>query len=244
MAEFKSLLPPSTSALERAIEQVLAERLESIERDLKTYLDPWQCRVDLLPYLAWEMSVDYWEDEWPEQIKRQVVAASIEVHSRKGTADAVRKALAAVDVAADLNEWYVSGGQPYTASVTAYAHSNLIPSGNTLLTPQLQQQIGRVIDENKPLRTHVEFTVGVGFTNPLSVAAAAGCKIYGRDSWTCQPPDQPILGTVYVAGAGRADVVDRRPLAVGGVPTITAKTYTTLAASSALAVNRVQMRMV
>lgn len=88
-----SLLPPSASLHERVMEQVIAERLGSIERDIKHFMNPLLCRADLLPWLAWELSVDDWDREWTEDVQRAVVAISIELHTYKGTVYAVRRAL-------------------------------------------------------------------------------------------------------------------------------------------------------
>ena len=43
------------------------------------------------PHLAASWSVDRWDDKWPEAIKRQVIANSYFVHSRKGTIGAIRR---------------------------------------------------------------------------------------------------------------------------------------------------------
>ena len=88
-----SLLPPSAGTIERVFEEVVAARLATIERDIQHFLDPYKCRLDLLPYLAWELSVDDWDDAWSEQVKRDVVAVAIALHVTKGTRYAVRRAL-------------------------------------------------------------------------------------------------------------------------------------------------------
>ncbi|MCG9597054.1 phage tail protein I [Vibrio sp. Isolate25] len=71
--EFVSKLPPSASPLERVMEQIFFEEIALIERDIKDFLDPYKCRADLLPYLAWEMSVDDWDESWDEKTKRDVI---------------------------------------------------------------------------------------------------------------------------------------------------------------------------
>lgn len=96
MSSFVSTLPPSASAMERALEQVFWEEIAHIEREIKDFLDPWKCRLDLLPYLAWEVSVDDWDDSWDEKYKRQVVAMALEIHTYKGTRYAVDKSIEAI----------------------------------------------------------------------------------------------------------------------------------------------------
>ncbi|HDL9433491.1 TPA: phage tail protein I [Vibrio cholerae] len=96
MRPFISKLPPSASKLERAMEQVFYEEIALIERDIKDFLDPYKCRSDLLPYLAWEMSVDYWDESWSDQTKRNVIASSIHIHTYKGTRDAIDKSIESI----------------------------------------------------------------------------------------------------------------------------------------------------
>lgn len=57
--------------------------------------NPGTCPVAFLPWLAWALSVDEWSDTWTEATKRAVIAASVEVHRRKGTIGSIRRALAA-----------------------------------------------------------------------------------------------------------------------------------------------------
>ena len=93
MSEFESQLPPNATAQERALEATLA-RIGSVPVPLRDLWSPVSCPVDLLPWLAWSLSVDHWESGWPESIKRDVIAQSVGVHKIKGTVAAIRLALA------------------------------------------------------------------------------------------------------------------------------------------------------
>ncbi|MFM9726312.1 phage tail protein I, partial [Streptomyces scabiei] len=77
-----SLLPPNASGLERDIEQVIVQSTDLPIR-IKDLWDPYSCPLSLLPWLAWALSVDEWDDRWPEHIKRQVVQDSFNVHRFK-----------------------------------------------------------------------------------------------------------------------------------------------------------------
>lgn len=91
-----TLLPPNAAPLERALESVAAARFDvvAVER-LRNLANPRAIPAALLPWLAWAYSVDEWDSTWTEPVQREVVAQSIEVHRRKGTVGAVRRALAA-----------------------------------------------------------------------------------------------------------------------------------------------------
>lgn len=89
-----SLLPPNSTPLERALEGA-SQRLDAVPVPIDTLWSAGRCPAPLLPWLAWSLSVDTWEADWPETVKRAVIAASFRVHQRKGTVASVREALAA-----------------------------------------------------------------------------------------------------------------------------------------------------
>lgn len=87
-----SLLPPNATATEQAIEQLAVERLA-----LGVPIDQlWTARDvpdAVLGYLAWALSVDEWDSDWPESRKRAVIGESVAVHRRKGTPWAIKRSL-------------------------------------------------------------------------------------------------------------------------------------------------------
>ncbi len=48
-------------------------------------MDADRLPVDLLPYLAWALSVDRWDKDWPAERKIAVIQRSYWLHRRKGT---------------------------------------------------------------------------------------------------------------------------------------------------------------
>ena len=89
LSHVESLLPPNATAGMRAIEQAAARRLAAIDTPVATLWSPATCPAALLPWLAWAFAVDVWDSAWPEATKRSVIAASLEVHRRKGTRGAL-----------------------------------------------------------------------------------------------------------------------------------------------------------
>ena len=63
-----TLLPPSSTAWMRSTEAATA-RLSGITVAIRTLWTPTACPVDLLPYLAWALSVDRWDKDWPAERK-------------------------------------------------------------------------------------------------------------------------------------------------------------------------------
>ncbi|OWJ92730.1 phage tail protein I [Pseudomonas sp. A46] len=86
------LLPPNSTPLERRLART-ASGLSELPVAIRHLRDPDRCPAGLLPYLAWELSVDEWNPHWGEDRKRRSVAESVAVHRRKGTRGAVRRAL-------------------------------------------------------------------------------------------------------------------------------------------------------
>lgn len=101
----RDLLPPNASPHERALSEGLA-RLSDVPVPVDTLNSPESCPVALLPWLAWALSVDEWDEGWTEGQKRAVVAASVEIHRRKGTRGAVERAIKALGYDARVLEWW------------------------------------------------------------------------------------------------------------------------------------------
>jgi len=91
-----SLLPPSSTLLERAIDQTAAARLAALPSVVASLWNADTCPAPLLPYLAWAMSVDEWNDGWGVDKKRAVIKESRIIHQHKGTLSAIKRALTAI----------------------------------------------------------------------------------------------------------------------------------------------------
>jgi len=100
-----SILPPNLSDLERDLD-IAISRIESVNIPIYTLWDPWECPIDVLPYLAWALSVDFWRSGWSEAVKRNVVANAKLIHSKKGTRQAVERAIAGVFGSSEIKEWF------------------------------------------------------------------------------------------------------------------------------------------
>lgn len=91
-----TILPPSASRLERAIDQAGAQRLAALPSLVPSLWNADTCPPALLPYLAWALSVDEWDNTWSVDRKRAVIREAREIHETKGTPAAIRRALSAV----------------------------------------------------------------------------------------------------------------------------------------------------
>jgi phage tail P2-like protein len=108
-----ALLPANASELEAALVGV-NERVLDIDADIvRRAKDPATCPEVLLPWLAWEETVDIWEPDWPVARKREAIAQSWHLHRHKGTRRALEDAINLLGYGARLEEWFEYGGAAY-----------------------------------------------------------------------------------------------------------------------------------
>jgi len=200
MFDTKSLLPPNATRTERAIEQATA-RLATMPATARHTWNPQTCPIDLLPWLAWALSVDEWDSAWPERTKRAAIAASIGVHKHKGTRSAINRIMSALDASVRITEWWQNQGTPHTFGIDIYVSDNLTQS-DQVISAQLYRQLNKLIDANKPVRSHYELRVGARFNFALRAASAARTATVGR--WSNNPiavQPTPAIGRLRVASA-------------------------------------------
>lgn len=144
-----TLLPPNSTALERAAARALAEiaRVPVPLRDLWNFRT---CPVPLLPYLAWAVSVDRWDDTWPEATKRDVIRKSFWLHKRKGTITALRRAVEPLGYLIEVIEWWQQA--PATRRGTFRLRVGVLDTG---ITDEMFNELVRVIDDVKPATRHL-----------------------------------------------------------------------------------------
>lgn len=170
------LLPHNATDQERALDLTTARirdiadpQADGAGRDrIRNLWSADNCAPDLLPWLAWALSVDAWDPEWSENQKRETVRRAIEVQRIKGTIGAVRRGLGAIGIEALVLEWHrqETPGTPYTYQIFFDANSNAETIADIL------DAIGTV-ENLKSLRSHMEFAqVAVSSTADVTVAAA------------------------------------------------------------------------
>ncbi len=145
----QSLLPPNASQLLRDLESVFGDSFDL--PTLNRYVvNPDLAPVHILPWLAWALSVDDWSDNWSEQVRRNVIKASVEVHRKKGTIGALKKALQAFNYTnVKVEEWFEYGADPYFFRVFFDVNE---PGFDVNILPQVQ----KVIESTKNARSHLE----------------------------------------------------------------------------------------
>lgn len=88
------LLPANATPLERALSRGTAGMVD-IASPARLMWDAARIPAAYLPWLAWSLSVDDWDPDWPDDRKREVILGSVQHHRTKGTVGSMRRALAA-----------------------------------------------------------------------------------------------------------------------------------------------------
>lgn len=172
-----SLLPPNARPGERAIEAATA-RIGDVPTPLRDLWNPWTCPEDLLPWLAWALSIDAWKSYWPIEVKRARVASAIEIQRHKGTVKSVRDVIASFGGAVELTEWWQTTppGKPHTFDMLL----TLSGRGGDTASAQFVDDVIAEVERTKPVRSHFTFTQGVSFYGGVGVIAVARACTYAR----------------------------------------------------------------
>lgn len=166
--------PGNATALEVSIAQTTG-RLDDLDTDLPRRVGSSDIDEVPEPYLAhraWSRSVDVYDPAWPVQIRRDVTEAAPEVHLHKGELFAVRRALAALRVDAEVRQWWETEpkGQPYTFEVRTFARARLYDG--PLLDERMIRVVYAAIDRAKPLSRAFALNVSAGWIARVGVTTA------------------------------------------------------------------------
>lgn len=68
---------------------------------------------NVLDHIAYQLHVDNYDITDSDEIKREMILASVEIHRRKGTQWAVARAVETIFKSVKVEEWFEYGGEPY-----------------------------------------------------------------------------------------------------------------------------------
>ncbi|MGM3189834.1 phage tail protein I [Dickeya dadantii subsp. dieffenbachiae] len=188
-----SLLPPSASDFMRHVASS-TQLLSEIAVNLDTLWDAERCPAQLMPYLAWALSVDRWDKRWSEQTKRQVIKAAWLVHRQKGTIAALRRVVEPFGYLIRITEWWQTGGVPGTFRLD-------IGVQDAGITEETYLELERLIADAKPVSRHL---LGLNIVMDCAGNIPLAAGQYSGDALTVYPyfPE-----TITTAGADVRGVV-------------------------------------
>ena len=203
-----TLLPPSASLQERAIEQTIIRASDFHPNYVQNWV-PFDVPENILPWLAWAYSVDEWSVQWPTDVRREYTEQSYFIHRYKGTVAAVRRALSSV-IGGDemtLEEWWQYDGPVHTFTVTAEAFDLWLRDGPPI-SPEFYRQIRAVVYASKPVRSHWELRVRMPSEASIGAASAVNTAavVTGGDELR-RPPIGSQSATAATGAVNTAAVV-------------------------------------
>lgn len=90
------------------------------------YLDEQPAEV--LDLLAWQFHVDFYDYDYSNEVKRELIRQSIAWHRRKGTPMAVEEMVSTIYSSAEVVEWWDYGGTPFHFKVNIYGEEITDPA--------------------------------------------------------------------------------------------------------------------
>lgn len=189
-----TLLPPSASSWMRGAEAATA-KLSGITVAIRTLWTPSACPVDLLPYLAWALSVDRWDKNWPAEKKIASIQQSYWLHRRKGARAAVRRVIEDMGFSATFAEWFDVGDEPGTFRLE-------VDVNEVGLTPKTLDELNRLIGDAKPVSRHLaQMTIATSSRGGVWVGAA----IFDGEEITVYPSNYEPDTSIRYDGAAQFD---------------------------------------
>lgn len=145
----KSLLPPNSTELERNLTEVCKDAFDL--PSIRVLKDIDEVPAQFLPFLAYQKSVDYWDDNWQEPLKRDVIKTSKEQHRIKGTVAAIKRALEPFGYEVKLIEWFKV--EPNLKPGTFNLELNLIGKP---ISQEVFNEVNRLVSDAKSAARHLE----------------------------------------------------------------------------------------
>ncbi|MBK6801655.1 phage tail protein I [Novosphingobium sp.] len=165
-----SLLPPSSTPLERAVEHLALARLDALPEPLRALWSPQDCPEALLPWLAWALSIDQWSPDWPIEIRRARIAAAIEIQRIKGTRGSVERVVASFGGGVAIREWFEfdTPEDPHTFQLVV-----ALGGGGAAPSAALIDAVIAEVTRAKPARSHFTFALALNAAGIIGTFAAA-----------------------------------------------------------------------
>jgi len=200
-----ALLPNNSTLLERALGSVALDRTKVT---MRTLYNPDTCPPHLLYQLAWAWSVDRWDDEWSEAVKRSVIRSAYFVHSRKGTIGALRRVVEPFGYLIEVVEWWqtMPEGVPGTFALKV----GVSDSG---ISDETYRELSALLDDARPVSRHM---TGLAISLEARGRVYVGCSLSDGDVLEVYPPmqrDIEVIGTI--GRGGREHTIDTLDIAHG-----------------------------
>jgi len=126
-----------------------------------------KCRIDLLPYLAGQLGIDFWEPQLLEATQRGLCQNALTLNKHRGTIGSLKLALSLLDAHILVREWFQYDGEPGTGKVIVYLMEGTFSASTFLL-------IANIIEKLKRLSCHFTITTDAFLKATLPYVAGGG----------------------------------------------------------------------
>lgn len=153
-ASWEELLPqplrndPRMLALAKAIAEQKRNAAAEV-RLARFWTDIDSVPEQMLDVLAYDLKIDWWDESYTVEEKRQTIKDCFKVHKFKGTKYAVETAISAIYPETTAEEWFEYGGDPYTFRLT-------IDATNVEVNTAQHKRVLERVNYYKNLRSHLE----------------------------------------------------------------------------------------
>ena len=172
-----SLLPPNASPLERALEAVTA-RISAVALPTHQLIDPDRFPEALLPWMAWALSLDTWNPQWPLDVKRGQLRHAITIQRSKGTVGCINQLVELFGGHVSVREWWQNEppGQPHTFEMVL----SVSDQNTDTATAHYVDDVIAAVRRAKPVRSHFTFTQGLTANASIHLSGASTTVTYRR----------------------------------------------------------------
>lgn len=132
---------------------------------------------DTIDSLAWQWHVDFYDEDLPLEVRRELVKKSIDYHRHMGTNYAVDGVIKTCFQNAEIQENWEYGGNPYCFKVITI-HAG-IPD---------EDELGRIVQAINSVKNTRSSLDGLGFQRLIPLTRYRGCAVSAMRSYIIGPP--------------------------------------------------------
>lgn len=171
------LAVPNAWPVERALDDI-SLRVDAIDVPFRDLWNADTCPAEHLPWLAFALSIDAWNSDWPERTKRAFVKDAIAVQRQKGTAAAIERVVKAFGAQIRVRPWFQQDppGQPFTFDLVL----TVTGENGAVASARLVDDVMAEVARTKSARDHFTFTQGFHATASLAVTGGSRIAAYRR----------------------------------------------------------------
>lgn len=137
-----------------ALGQVIANKLHTLAEETTKniiYANIDNLSETWLDVLAYDLHVDWYNYDYPVDVKRSLIKNSVKIHQKMGTKYAIETALESIYSGSRVEEWWEYNGEPYMFKIIVNITQAKIPmSRNTIF------DLYKTVEIYKRLTAHLE----------------------------------------------------------------------------------------